>query len=63
GRRRVVEAWLDELMRQEGDAEDVALGQAALIQLRAGGEAAIEANEALVQLHDVNAIEHLPPQP
>ncbi|CAG7731866.1 unnamed protein product, partial [Allacma fusca] len=28
GRRRVVEAWLDELMRQEGDAEDVALGQA-----------------------------------
>ncbi|CAG7733492.1 unnamed protein product, partial [Allacma fusca] len=63
GRRRVVEAWLDELMRQEGDAEDVALGQAVLIQLRAGGEAAIEANEALVQLHDVNVIEHLPPQP
>ncbi|CAG7816490.1 unnamed protein product [Allacma fusca] len=63
GRRRVVDAWLDELMRQEGDTEDVALGQAVLIQLRAGGEAAIKANEALVMLHDVNAIEHLPPQP
>ncbi|CAG7823517.1 unnamed protein product, partial [Allacma fusca] len=44
-RRNTIRAWLEDVMQQEGDAEDVALGRQVLDQLRAN-----LANDALDQL-------------
>ncbi|CAG7724641.1 unnamed protein product, partial [Allacma fusca] len=44
-RRNNIRAWLEDVMQQEGDAEDVALGRQVLDQLRAN-----LANDALDQL-------------